>query len=125
MGIKREDDFEQRRKHLKELSDKELNERFWQLTEKIVDPLLELARTHTSESIERSVLLRMGFNSLEAKAIVNKVVEAGLLGKGAGHVVLKLSQKEGIPVKEAGVSISQGKRSVEELRGLFEGGDRT
>jgi len=36
----------------------------------VVDPLLEYGRTHTTPSIERSVLLRMGFSSLEAKPLV-------------------------------------------------------
>jgi D-ornithine 4,5-aminomutase subunit alpha len=43
--IKREDDFTQRRKHLANLSDEELKQRFWELAEKSVEPLLELART--------------------------------------------------------------------------------
>ena len=51
MPIKREDDFEERRDHLKDLSDKELKEKFWNLTEKIVDPLIDLSKTHTSASI--------------------------------------------------------------------------
>ena len=38
-----------------------------QLTGQLVDPLLELAKENTSPAIERSVLLRMGFSSLEAK----------------------------------------------------------
>lgn len=65
-SLRREDDFEQRRAHLKNLSDAELKDLFWKLTEQVVDPLLDLAKTHTSPSVERSVLLRMGFSSLEA-----------------------------------------------------------
>ena len=71
----REDDFPVRRQHLAGLSDQELQERFWQLAQELVAPLVELARTHTSPSIERSVLLRMGFSSLEASAIVARCVE--------------------------------------------------
>ena len=122
MPIKRGDDFAERRKHLQNLSDEELKKRFWELTEKIVDPLIDTARTHTSQSIERSVLLRMGFNSLDAKAIVNKIVEAELLGKGAGHVVLKLAEKEGISPREAGLAVSKGEYGKEDLEGLFSGG---
>lgn len=124
MPLRREDDFEKRRKHLKGLTDRELKERFWELAEKIVDPLIELASTHTSPSIERSVLLRMGFNSLDAKTIVNRVNEAELLSKGAGHVVLKLSQKENLSIKEAGLRISRGDYSVEDLKELFKGGKK-
>ncbi|HKL13842.1 MAG TPA: ornithine aminomutase subunit alpha [Halanaerobiales bacterium] len=122
MPIKREDDFEERRSHLKDLSDEELKERFWELSEKIVDPLIDLAKTHTSASIERSVLLRMGFNSVDAKAIVNQVVKADLLSKGAGHVVYKLAQKEDRPVKEVGLDIKDEKYEKEELQVLFDGG---
>lgn len=122
MALRREDDFEKRREHLKNLSDEELKKRFWKLTEEIVNPLIELARTHTSESIERSVLLRMGFNSLDAKAIVNKVVEAELLGKGAGNVVWRLAKKENLPIKDAGLGIRDGKFKKEDLQELFKGG---
>ncbi len=122
MPIKREDDFEERRDHLKDLSDEELKEKFWNLTEKIVDPLIDLSKTHTSASIERSVLLRMGFNSIDAKAIVNQVINADLLGKGAGHVVYKLAQKEDRPIKEVGLDIGDEKYTKEDLRSLFNGG---
>ena len=49
--MKRADDFAERRKHLASLSDQELYERFWSLTEQVVDPLLELGRKNTSPSI--------------------------------------------------------------------------
>lgn len=124
MPIKREDDFEKRRDHLKNLSDEELKERFWELSEKIVDPLIDLAKTHTSASIERSVLLRMGFNSVDAKAIVNQIVKADLLSKGAGHVVYKLAQKEDRPIKEVGLDIGNEKYKKEELQSLFDGGEK-
>ena len=82
------DDYLERRGHLAGLTDDELIERFWERAGRVVDPLIELARTHTSPSIERSVLLRMGFSSLDAIAIVDGCVTRGLLGHGAGHVVL-------------------------------------
>jgi D-ornithine 4,5-aminomutase subunit alpha len=63
----RPDDFESRRQHLRKMSDEELHSYFWQLAEKIITPLVEEARTHTTPSIERSVLLRIGFSSIEAK----------------------------------------------------------
>ena len=124
MPIDREDNFEERRKHLQDLSDEKLKERFWNLAEEIVDPLIETAETHTSQSIERSVLLRMGFNSLDAKAIVKKVAESDLLGKGAGHVLLKLAEKEDMEVKEAGLAIVDGKFVKEDLKALFNGGEK-
>jgi D-ornithine 4,5-aminomutase subunit alpha len=105
----RTDDFEQRREHLKKMSDEELHGYFWDLVDKIVQPIVEEAKTHTSPSIERSVLLRMGFSSLEAKAIVNKMVEKEILGHGAGKLVLKLTQKKGVSVRDAGLSLIQGK----------------
>jgi len=100
--MERKDDFARRREHLKNLSEEELYDRFWQLTEETVKPMLEMAEKHTSPSIERSVLLRMGFDSLQAKELVQKISDRELLGKGAGHVVLKVAQEKGISVEEAG-----------------------
>jgi len=81
--------LEKRREDIAALSDEELKERFWELAREIVTPLHDLAYNHTSPSIERSVLLRMGFSSIESEAIVSRAVRFGLLGKGAGHLVLK------------------------------------
>jgi len=84
--------FEERQKELHTLTDDQLKDRFWELCNQLVDPIVELSRTHTSPSIERSVLLRMGVDSITAHGVVEYVMKAGLLGKGAGHVVLKVSQ---------------------------------
>jgi D-ornithine 4,5-aminomutase subunit alpha len=121
VSFKREDVYEEKRGHLRDLTDEELKNRFWELADVIVSPLIELARTHTSPSIERSVLLRMGFNSIDAKSIVEKANEAELLGKGAGHIVLKVAEKEKISIKEAGINIGKGNYDRECLKGLFGG----
>ncbi|MEG1410514.1 MAG: ornithine aminomutase subunit alpha [Terrisporobacter sp.] len=105
---KRQDDFEVRRKHLQELSDQQLKDRFWQLASQIVDPMVELGRKNTTPSIERSILLRMGFSSLEVKPILEGVMERGLIGKGVGNVVYKLATNKGITVKEAGAMLING-----------------
>ena len=105
---KRQDDFEVRRKHLQKLSDEQLKDRFWQLASQIVEPMIELGRKNTTPSIERSVLLRMGFSSLEVKPILEGVMERGLIGKGAGHVVYKLAINKGITVREAGLMLING-----------------
>ncbi len=107
--MKREDDFQQRRSTVKDLSDEQLEKRFWELTDQVVSPLCELAKGHTSPSIERSVLLRMGFSSLEAKQIVQNCSKYGLLGKGAGHVVLRFAQKRNLPYREAGLVLAEGR----------------
>ncbi len=122
MAEKRADDFNERRAHLANLSDQELYERFWSLASDIVDPLLELGRKNTSPAIERSVLLRMGFSSIEAKAIVDGVIDRGLMGKGAGHVVYKLAKSKNISVREAGVALADGKM-WQEAADLFKGGN--
>jgi D-ornithine aminomutase S component len=122
MAEKRADDFNERRAHLAKLSDQELYERFWSLASDIVDPLLELGRKNTSPAIERSVLLRMGFSSIEAKAIVDGVIDRGLMGKGAGHVVYKLAKFKNISVREAGVALADGKM-WQEAADLFKGGN--
>ncbi|MCD5416291.1 ornithine aminomutase subunit alpha [Candidatus Bipolaricaulota bacterium] len=121
----RDDDFAVRRQRLARLSDEELRSRFWSLTTEIVRPLIDLAYGHTTPSIERSVLLRMGFSSIEAKEMVSRIVAVGLLGKGAGHVVLKISASRGISsIREAGLELLRG-ISDEELSALFaeKGGD--
>ncbi len=116
--MKREDDFEIRRQQIAGLTDQELYERFWALTEKVVDPLLELGRKNTTPSIERAVLLRMGVSSLDTKAIVQGCMDRGLMGKGAGHVVYKLSKAKGITVKEAASLLAEGK-NWDEAAALF------
>lgn len=108
--------FEQRRAELRQMSDEELKTYFWQLCNQMVAPIVELARTHTSPSIERSVLLRMGIDSISSHGVVDRISEAGLLGKGAGHVVLKLAQKNGTDVRTAAAAILEDK---EVLNGLF------
>ncbi len=110
----RADDFGQRRRGLRELTDEELHARFWTLVERVVAPLVEEARTHTTPAIERSVLLRMGFSSTETKALVDRVGERGLLGHGAGRLVLELARRRGLPVREAGLALLDG-RHWEEL----------
>ena len=106
--LKREDDFSERRKHLENLTDAELKARFWELVDKAVDPLLEIARTHTTPSIERSVLLRMGFSSLEAKPLVEMSIDRNLIGKGVGNLVYKAAKQNNLSIREAGLEMLNG-----------------
>jgi D-ornithine 4,5-aminomutase subunit alpha len=106
--MKREDDFEKRRQHLKNLSDEELYNRFWGLAEEIVKPMVGLAYTHTSPAVERSVLLRMGFSSIEAGNIVKEGMKWKLLGNGMGNVVLAYSSLKGVSYLKAGEELSMG-----------------
>ena len=73
-----------------------------------VAPLIEEARTHTTPSIERSVLLRMGFSSTEAQTLVERMNQRGLLGHGAGRLVLELAKAKGISVRAAGIALLAG-----------------
>jgi D-ornithine 4,5-aminomutase subunit alpha len=107
--VERADDFATRRARLRSMSDEELSARFWSLAERIVAPLIEEARSHTTPAIERSVLLRMGFSSVEARALVDRVRERGLLGRGAGRLVLALAEARGISVREAGTGLLAGR----------------
>ena len=108
--------FEQRRTELEQMTDEQLKDRFWELCHLLVAPIVDLARTHTSPSIERSVLLRMGIDSLSAHGVVERIYQAGLLSKGAGHVLLKLAQVQGTDVKSAAALILEDK---DVLQGLF------
>ncbi len=107
--LERPDDFAERRRHLAGLSDEELRARFWELARRIVEPLVEEARNHTTPAIERSVLLRMGFSSMDAKALVERMAKRGLLGHGAGRLVLELATERGITVREAGAALLEGR----------------
>jgi len=108
--------FEARRQELEKLSGEQLKARFWELCNKVVEPMVEYGRKYTSPSIERSVLLRMGIDSQTSQAVVSRINEAGLLGKGAGHVVLKVSQKRNTDIRQAAKMIAEDKTAVE---GLF------
>jgi D-ornithine 4,5-aminomutase subunit alpha len=104
----REDTFAEARKHLEGLTDAELEARFWELSQRCVDPLVELARTHTSPSIERSVLMRMGIDSLTCKAVVAECETRGLLGHGVGHVVLLAMREWGVDAPAAAARLAAG-----------------
>ena len=104
----REDTFGIQREHLAGLTDARLEERFWELGAQVVDPLVELARHHTSPSIERSVLMRMGIDSLTCMAVVAECEKRGLLGHGAGHVVLVCMQTWKCDAPEAARRLAGG-----------------
>ncbi|MDR1913332.1 MAG: ornithine aminomutase subunit alpha [Clostridiales bacterium] len=108
--MKRIDEFSERRKHLQYMDDDQLREYFWELTQKVVEPLLKLGYENTSPSIERSVLLRMGFSSIEAKPIVDEALTRGLLSHGAGNIVYKLAKRERIGIREAGLALANGQK---------------
>ena len=108
ISIERADDFAQRREKLRAMSDAELHARFWDLVNEIVEPLVEEARTHTTPSIERSVLLRMGFSSIEAGQLVEELRDRQLLGHGAGRLVLELAKAKKISIREVGLGLVEG-----------------
>jgi len=116
--MKRVDDYQERRAHLADLTDQQLKDRFWELTGQVVDPLLQLGHEYTSPAIERSVLLRMGFSSLEVKEIVAGALERGLLGHGAGNIVYKLSKAKNAPIRDIGLALADGKY-WDEAQSLF------
>ena len=119
--MKRTDDFEQRRKHIANLTDEELYNRFWELTAQVVDPLLDLGRKNTTPSVERAVLLRMGISSLDTQKIVEGCMDRGLMGHGAGHVVYKVSKAKDMPIRETGEMLAKGEGWDEAVE-LFKGG---
>ncbi|MGI5843486.1 MAG: ornithine aminomutase subunit alpha [Candidatus Xenobium sp.] len=119
--MKRSDDFQARRGHLAGLSDQQLHERFWQLADQLVEPLLKMGREYTSPAIERSVLLRMGFSSLEAKQLVDGCADQQLLAHGAGHVVYRFARDQGLGIRQAGLKLATGEHWAQ-ARELFKGG---
>lgn len=107
--MKRTDDYEKRRGHLADLSDEQLKERFWQLAEQLTQPMLDMGYEYTTPAVERSVLLRMGFSSIEAKKIVDGCMEHSLMEHGAGNVIYRLAKDKGMEIREAGLALSEGK----------------
>lgn len=101
--------FEARRQQLDKMNDEQLKSRFWQLCDQIVEPMVDYGRKYTSQSIERSVLLRMGIDSVTSQGVVSRINEAGLLGKGAGNIVLKVSQKHRVDLRVAAKRINEDK----------------
>ncbi len=101
----RTDDFLTRRLHLAKLNDQELKDYFWQLAKETIEPLVKLAYEHTTPAIERSVLLRMGFSSMEAKALVDKVIAHQLMSKGAGGVVYRYAKISNKDIRSAGLNL--------------------
>ncbi len=116
MSDNRIDRFEKRRAEYKQMTDDQLKARFWELCDELVAPIVDLARTHTSPN-RAGGLLRMGIDSLSAHGVVDRIYQAGLLGKGAGHVLLRLAEKQGCDVTSAAAAILADK---EVLNGLFE-----
>jgi D-ornithine 4,5-aminomutase subunit alpha len=106
--LAREDTFGQAREHLAELTDEQLEARFWELAQQVVDPLVRLAATHTSPSIERSVLMRMGVDSRHCMAVVAECEKRGLLGHGAGNVVVHCAVQWGSSAPEAATRLARG-----------------
>jgi D-ornithine 4,5-aminomutase subunit alpha len=104
----REDTYLQDRAHLAGLTDEQLEARFWALSEQIVAPLVELARTHTSPSIERSVLMRMGIDSRTCMAVASECEKRGLLGHGVGQVVAHCATTWRCPAPEAARRLAAG-----------------
>ena len=117
------DDFKERSKHLQNMTDEQLEKYFWELIEKTVNPMVDLAEKHTTKSIERAVLLRMGFNSLQANVLVDKIFEKNLLSKGAGHIIWKVAKNNNLDVIEAGKQMIEGKYWEEAVE-LFKGGEK-
>ena len=119
--MKREDDFQTRRQAIAHLTDEELYKLFWELTEKVVDPLLELGKKNTTPSVERAVLLRMGVSSLDTQKIVEGCMDRGLMGHGAGHVVYKVAKDKDISIRDASIALANG-QYWDDAVALFKGG---
>lgn len=119
--MERKDDFEERRKHLANLSEEELEAKFWEVAGKVVDPLIDLAKKNTTPSIERSVLLRMGFSSVETMSIVEGAIDRDLIGHGAGHIVYRLAKDNDLSVRDAGLKLIDGEL-WDQAVSIFKGG---
>ena len=63
----------------------------------------------------------MGFSSIEAKAIVDGILDRGLIGKGAGHIVYRLAKEENLSFREAGLKLIDGDL-WDDVLAIFKGG---
>ncbi len=117
--MQRISDFKQRRKHLADLTEEQLKKRFWILAKEIVDPMFKLAKTHTTPAIERSVLLRMGFSSPDAKMIVDNTITHSLMGKGCGNIILKVAEKLKRDYREVGWELAAGQHWAQAVEIFF------
>ena len=50
----------------------------------------------------------MGIASTDCKTIVEGCIERGLMGKGAGHLVYKLSRAKNISIQESAALLAAG-----------------
>jgi D-ornithine 4,5-aminomutase subunit alpha len=96
-----EKSFSERRERLMSLNDEELYQKFWMLADQLTKPLAKFASVHTTPSVERSVLLRMGFNSLQAGAFVERCLSEGVIGQGAGGVLLRYASQHKVTLFQA------------------------
>ena len=76
----------------------------------------------SAPAVERSVLLRMGFSSIEAKAIVDGCIEHNLIAHGAGNVIYRLAKAQNSEIRPAGLALADGKL-WDEAEKLFDGGN--
>lgn len=93
--------LQERAEVLSSLSDEALYQKFWELADKLARPLIEFSQIHTTPSIERSVLMRMGFNSVQAKNFVDRCVKEGIIGKGAGGVLFNYARQNNMDLFSA------------------------
>lgn len=112
-----EKNVRERTERLSLLNDEELYQRFWMLADRLTKPLAEFASLHTTPSIERSVLLRMGFNSLQARAFVERCITEGVIGQGAGGVLLRYASQHKIDLFQAFDRLME----IKNWRALFPG----
>lgn len=114
--MKRNDDIITRGAHLQHLDDQQLNERFWELTKQLVDPLLKLASTSTSPSIERSVAMRMGASSIEATRLVFLAQQQMILEYGIGHFLCFIAKTTKQSLREVIVAAQDELYFVEQCK---------
>ena len=99
------------------LSDDELKQRFWE-AEHCQAAVRSGAHTlHLRLAISA---LAHGVSSLEAQSIVSSAEKRGLLGKGAGNIVLTFAKARGIHYLQAGKELVSG-NGWDEVAGLFGG----
>lgn len=119
--MKRADDFAERRKHIANLTDQELYDRFWALIRAGGCPAAGAGPQ------EYHPLGRACRAAADGHLLSGNPEDCGglyghsLMSHGAGHVVYKLSREKNLSIPEAGHLLAQGKY-WDEAAALFKEG---
>lgn len=120
--MKRTDDFQERRVHLANLTDDQLEARFWELANKLVDPFLKWVTSTPHPPLNVPFCCAWGFLPSKQKPLLTAAIEHNLIAHGAGNVIYRLAKAQNSEIRPAGLALADGKL-WDEAEKLFDGGN--